>query len=271
MKIPFALVFALAAVSPASAQQKKLDLSGLLGGPSPAGPSAGAQPSGPEKDIVIAAIREVVASDAAKNRFAPLFGSHAKPDGSSESYDAKKLKEAGDTLEAMIKSGQIAIKPVSGGAAGAWAPDITDGKMVGGTFEVGDYKQVKEIGRSSRNFSQLFKQDQYANTMLHEVVHMLYSVATLVQGFTAQSQPAVAENFRSYSFWNGTRPQSLGTPYPYEKPPCGNPTCYQWKISSHGYGKDGNATEYLARTISQEMCDSDACSAYRRVLDPVFR
>jgi hypothetical protein len=102
-------------------------------------------------------------------------------------------------------------------------------------------------------------------------VHMFYSVATLVQGFTAQSQPAVVETFRSYSFWNGSRPQSLATPYPYEKPPCGSPTCYQWKISAHGYGKDGNATEYLARTVSQELCDADNCAAYGRVLAPAFR
>ena len=81
----------------------------------------------------------------------------------------------------------------------------------------------------------------------------------------------VVETFRSYSFWNGTRPQSLGTPYPYEKPPCGSPTCYQWKISSHGYGKDGNATEYLARAVSQELCDAENCAAYKRVLDPAFR
>lgn len=253
------------------ANAQKIDLSGLTGGPSPAGPSAGEASAGPEKDIVLAAIREVGASDSAKNRFGLLFGSRARPDGTSEAYDDKKLKEAALKLEAMIKSGKIAIKPVSGGAAGAWAPDITDGAMTGGTFEVGDPRAVKDIGRASRNFSQLFKQDQYANTILHETVHMFYSVAVLVQGFAAQSQPAVVENFRSYSFWNGSRPQSLGAPYPYEKPPCGNPTCYQWKISGHGYGKGGSATEYLARTISQELCDADNCAAYKRVLDPAFR
>ncbi len=262
-------VVLLAAALGANAQ--KIDLSGLTGGPSPSGPSAGESSSGPEKEIVLAAIREVGSSGAAKDRFAILFGSRAKPDGSSEAYDEKKLKEAAQTLEGMIKTGKIAIKPVTGGAAGAWAPDITDGAMIGGTFEVGDSRSVKDIGRNSRNFSQLFKQDQYANTILHETVHMFYSVAVLVQGFAPQSQPAVAEAFRSFSFWNGSRPQSLSTPYPYEKPPCGSPTCYQWKISSHGYGKDGNATEFLARTVSQEMCDADNCAAYKRVLDPAFR
>lgn len=253
------------------ANAQKIDLSGLLGGPSPAGPSAGETASGPEKDIVLAAIREVGASDAAKNRFALLFGSRAGAGGGSEAYDGKKLSEAARTLEAMVRSEKISIKPVSGGAAGAWAPDISDGVMTGGTFEVGESRPVRDIGRASRSFSQLFKQDQYANTILHETVHMFYSVAVLVQGFTAQSQPAVVEAFRSYSFWNGTRPQSLTTPYPYEKPPCGSPTCYHWRISGHGYGKGGSATEYLARTVSQEMCDADTCAAYKRVLEPAFR
>lgn len=272
MKYPLALLVMFAAAVPCSADGNKLDLSGLLGGPRIPGPSAGpAAEEGPEKGIVLVAIRAVSGSDAAKSRFAPIFGSRAKPDGTSEAYDDKKLKEAAQTLEDMIKSGKITIKPVTGGAAGAWAPDITDGKMVGGTFEVGDYKQVKAIGRNSQNFSQLFRQDQYANTVLHEVVHMFYSVATLVQGFTAQTQPAVVEDFRSYFFWNGYSPQSLTTPYPYEKPPCGNTKCYHWKISSHGYGKGGSATEYLARTISQEMCDASSCSAYKQIIEPLFR
>jgi hypothetical protein len=267
-RLPLAAVLLAAALG---ANAQKIDLSGLTGGPSPSGPSAGSASAGPERDIVLAAIREVGASDAAKSRFALLFGARSKPDGTSEAYDAAKLGAAAAILEGMIKSGAIAIKPVSGGAAGAWAPDISNGAMTGGTFEVGDARGVKDIGRSSRSFSQLFKQDQYANTILHETVHMFYSVAVLVQGFTPQSQPAVVESFRSYSFWNGSRPQSLGAPYPYEKPPCGNPTCYQWKISAHGYGKDGNATEYLARTVSQELCDADNCAAYGRVLAPVFR
>lgn len=274
MRGPLALACAvsLAASSAAAQTQKKLDLSGLLGGPSPAGPSAGAAQAGPEKDIVLAAIRSVPESEKARAEFALMFGTRNKPDGSAEAYDAERLKAAAAVLEGLINAGKISIGPTDRGAAGSWAPNITDGKMTGGEFLVGDPKSVKEPGRSSRNFSQLFKQDQYANTIIHEVVHMFYSVATLVQGYTPQSQPAVAENFRSYSFWNGTRPQSLPQgSYPFEKPPCGSPTCYQWKISSHGYGKDGNATEYLARTVSQGMCDEGNCAAYARVLDPVFR
>lgn len=120
-------------------------------------------------------------------------GSRTRPDGRSEGYDGKTLAAAARTLEAMVRSGKIAIRPVSGGAAGAWAPDNSGGGMTGGTFEVGESRSVKEIGRASRNF-------------------------------TAQSQPAVVEAFRSYSFWNGMRPQSLTTPYPYEKPPCGSAT-----------------------------------------------
>lgn len=272
MRGPLALAFLLAAVA-ASAQQKKLDLSGLLGGPQPPGPSADAGASaGPEKDVILAAISAVSESDKARAEFAQIFGTKTNADGTSAAYDAAKLKEAGDFLKKSLKDGSISVKPSGRGVAGAWAPNIVDGKMTGGEFEVGGWKEVKDYGRSARNFSQLFKQDQYANTIIHEVVHMFYSVATLVQGFTPQTQPAVVENFRSFSFWNGTRPQSLPQgSYPYDKPPCGNPSCYQWKISSHGYGKDGNATEYLARTVSQGMCDESNCAAYGRVLDPVFR
>lgn len=264
------LALLLLAACPVMAQ--KIDLSGLVGGPSPAGPSAGPSESGPEKDIVLAALKAVSESDKAQAEFSQIFGSRNKPDGGSESYDATKLKEAAKILEKMIRDGRIVIGPTERGAAGSWAPNISDGKMTGGEFLVGGWKPIKEIGRRPQGFSQLFKQDQYANTIIHEAVHMLYSAATLVQGFTPQTQPAVAENFRSFQFWNGTRPQSLAAgSYPYDKPPCGNPTCYAWKISAHGYGKDGNATEYLARTVSQGMCDEGGCAAYARVLDPVFR
>ncbi len=278
MTAPLALVAILLAAS-ASAQQKKLDLSGLTGGPSPAGPSADSSAPGPEKEIVLAAIREYTGAGAsvALKHFGPMFGSRNKPDGSSEAFGEKNLKEAGKVLEDMIRSGQIAVKPVAGagGAAGAWAPDITGGAMTGGTFEVGDSRQVKAIGTNSRNYGQLFKQDQFANTILHETGHMFYSVITLMQGFTPQNQPAVPQEFRSLFFWNGSRPPLLCTadgqcPYVHDKGPCRGMECYYWKITNHGYGQ-GNATEYAARVISQEMCDSDACGAYKRVLEPALR
>jgi hypothetical protein len=266
----------LSAASGANAQ-KKLDLSGLTGGPTP-GPSMDAGPAGPEKDIVLAAIGEYTGarSAVALKHFAPMFGSRNKPDGSSEAFGEANLKEAGKLLEEMIKSGKVAIKPIQGGgAAGAWAPDISDGKMTGGTFEVGDSRAIKEIGRGSRNYSQLFKQDQFANTILHETGHMFYSVITLVQGFAPQNQPSVPQEFSSRSFWNGIAPPLLckdgdKCPYVHSKGPCRDMQCYYWKITNHGYGV-GNATEFAARAISQEMCDEDRCSSYARVLDPVFR
>ena len=154
-----AVVLFLAA--PAAAQ--KIDLSGLLGGPSPAGPSAG-ESAGPEKEIVLAAIREYTGpgSATALKTFAPMFGTRSKPDGTSEAFGEKHLQEAGKMLESLIRSGKIVVKPVQGGGvAGAWAPDIIDGKMTGGTFEVGDPKPVKKIGSNSRTYSDLFKQDVF--------------------------------------------------------------------------------------------------------------
>jgi len=258
------------------ADGKKLDLSGLVGGPSPDPIVAGA--AGPEKDMVLAAIKEFTDYEpsVAMNCFQPMFGSKTMPNGSSLVFDAQKVKDAAALLARMIDSGQIAVKPVSGaGAAGAWTPDVTNGALVGGTFEVGDWRTVQSIGRDSRNFSQLFKQDQFANTLLHETTHMFYSVFTISYGFAPQNQPPVVEDFRSTVFWNGRRPATLcasggsSCPYPHDKRPCTEITCYYWKISNHGYGQ-GNATEYAARVISQEMSESSGGQAYARVLAPAF-
>jgi hypothetical protein len=272
-----AALLALLSVSAFADPPKKLDLSGLLGGPSPQmGPDTGSGSSGPEKDIVLAAIAEYTGQSLsiAMNTFQPLLGSMSMPDGKSVSFGEQQIKDAGKLLEQMITSGKIVIKPVEGhGAAGAWTPDITDKALTGGTFEVGDWKTVKGYGRNSRSFSELQKQDQFANTILHETGHMFYSVFTIVYGFVPQSQPAVVEQFASLYFWNGYRPIGLckGTdecPYPH-KSPCHDENCYSWKITNHGYGV-GNATEYAARTISQEMCNSTGGSAYSRVLAPAF-
>jgi hypothetical protein len=243
------------------------------------GPSPGPVESGPEKDIVLAAIKEFSDYEpaVALNVFQPMFGSMTTPDGRSVAFGERQLKDAAALLARMIESGQIAVKPVSGpGAAGAWTPDVVNGALAGGTFEVGDWRAVQAIGRDPRSFSQLFKQDQFANTVLHETAHMFYSVFTLSYGFKAQSQPFVVEEFRSTVFWNGRRPASLCTaggsscPYPHDKRPCADITCYYWKISNQGYGQ-GNATEYAARVISQTMSEESGGEAYARVLAPAFR
>jgi len=265
----------LGAASSARADGKP-DLSGLTGGPSP--DVSGGSP-GPEKEMVLAAIREFTDDEpqVALKYFQPMFGTKSMPDGSSVPFDETQLRSAAAQLTRMINSGRIAVKPVAGsGAAGAWTPDITDGALSGGTFEVGDWRSVQALGRDPRNFSQLFKQDQFANTILHETTHMFYSVITISLGFAPQNQPSVVEDFKSTVFWNGRRPASLCTnggescPYPHDKRPCTDITCYYWKISNHGYGR-GNATEYAARVISQEMSESSGGQAYARVLEPAFR
>ncbi len=225
--------------------------------------------------MVLAAIAEYTDGEpeVALKTFQPLFGSARAADGTTVVFGSQQLKEAGKLLSKMIQSGKIAVKPVTGGAAGAWTPDITGGVLTGGTFEVGDWKTIKQIGRSSRNFSQLQKQDQFANTLLHETGHMFYSVFTLAFGFAPQSQPSVPTDFRSYFFWNSTRPIGLctseGCPYPHAKGACRGDDCYAWSITNAHYGQ-GNATEYAARVISQEMCDASNCTAYARVLAPAF-
>ena len=277
---PSALLAALLPLLSSSAfadPPKKLDLSGLLGGPSPDGPSMNnSGGSGPEKAIVLAAIAEFTDQEAsvAMKTFQPMFGSITTPDGKTVAFGEQQLKDAGKLLTQMISSGKIAITPVQGHAAGAWTPDIQDKALIGGTFEVGDWKSVKNAGRDSHNFNELFHQDQFANTMLHETAHMFYSVFTIAYGFTPVSQPPVVEEFRSYFFWNSHRPISLcksdgECPYPHAKGPCRGDDCYYWKITKDGYGA-GNATEFAARTISQEMCDVGGCAAYGRVLAPAF-
>lgn len=255
---------------------KPIDLGGLLGGPQVAGPSASAEPD-PSQDVLLAAVEEIALKNRAVSAkyFVPMFG--PLPDGTA--FTEQHIVAAGQTLTRMIKSGKIKVGRAKG-AAGAWAPDIDGGKMTGGSFEVGDASEIKKIGRGARNYSQLFKQDQFANTILHEATHMFYSAFVSGMGFTDQTKPQVPEDFGSLFFWDGRPVSSLCTGPSdkpcsegliYDKPPCKKSelNCYHWKIASHGYGASG--TEYAARMISQELCNADRCAAYGRVLAPLLQ
>lgn len=267
----------------AGVQGKPLDLSGLLGGPKIQGPSMDAAPAGPEKDILLAAVAEF-----AQNNRAVAFDSFGKifttgPGGIAFTQD--HISAAAKVLTGMINSGKIKVGRAQG-AAGAWSPDLEKDasnpdqyNMTGGTFEIGDPAEIKKIGRAPTNFSQVFKQDQFANTILHETAHMFYSAIRSGMHFQDPSQNPIPEEFGSRYFWNGagvatmcpggTCPSTMTKKAPFCKQD--ELSCYSWKISNHSYGKEGTGTEWAARVISQGMCNVGQCEAYARVLAPVLQ
>lgn len=276
MKAPaLALALALLPVTALAQSGKKLDLSGLLGGPSaPAGPSADSGDSrGAGKQAVLAAITELAQTNASTT-LEQFKKSLAKRDmaGDERNPDQQDLQRAADLARQLINSGKIKVMGLTArdGASGQWgyskSTDEHGRTSIEGEFQV---PALPQADVSERNVSRLIKVDQWANSVLHETSHMLNTMLVEFAGYQPKplTEPLPAPMvFRSKRFWNGLSPLSVcpGGQQCMMKRCQGDEDCYEWSFPKN-HGQTTN--EKTACDLSQAVCNIGSCEAYKRVVD----
>lgn len=188
------------------------------------------------------------------------------------------------------KEHQISVKAMSArdGDVGSayWQVYVTDGKTSGG--EVGlaarPRDKISASGPDDREYQRLKAIDNWANSVIHEALHVYYS-AFISRGFTEKSTTDKYDVcFGQTVFAMGARPGVVcgpgrACPQVYRtytdprKPgsgsecykPCGDPQmCYSWAIP----GKDMDGpTEIIARRAALDMTEASQGQALKKIVD----
>jgi len=267
---------------------RAVDVRSLLGGPQVPGPSAGPAPAAapnPEdvqegmidetlKAVVLAAVREF---KGAQRGTAAEFFAKSIPKVPVQGAEPVAMSEAhvafiGEQIEKMVEQNFIRVVAASGRESSAdWRPTVDGGQLKGGVVRISGLASARKGRTSTRDCGEVYDQDNFANSVIHEVAHMFHSVFVIaLAAQEAESVPAPRPKFVQKRFWRGS---PLGYCRNDEQcRMCGIDTIndrYRWSFKG-AHASRGGATEWAAREIAFEMCERDACAAYGRVLAPVF-
>lgn len=257
------------------------DLSSLLRGAGSAAPVPGPSPTvdeGPSKEekVVLAAISELTGTNAATT-LAQYRTSLAKRDaaGDERNPDQQDLDRAANRIRGLIRAKKIKISGISkhgdgDGFAGGWAYSFqttSQGKDLEGEFKVGGLPAPAEYGE--RNVSRLLKLNQWANSTLHEVSHMLNTILVEFEGYQTKplERPLPAPMaFKTKRFWNGITPLTAcpaGQQCMFKR--CdGDEDCVLWSFPKN-HGQTTN--EKAACELSNAVCTASSCEPYKRLID----
>ena len=236
------------------------------------GSAAGSDPQA--KAVVLAAIHEFTGPSRAiaTQHFAQVFPTMPVQGGEPAAFNEGYIAAAGDLLEKMVLAGKITVTRVAGSDFSAdWTPFLKGQGMTGGAMRVGGLEKAAAAGSGANSCQDLFKQDQFANTVLHETAHMFYSVLQYAfQAQTTMTSPSMRTEFVQTNYWRGN-PQG----FCHSERECGlcgiDPMTHRYKWTFQGAHRKGSATEWAAREIPWRMCLAGSCQADARVLAPLFR
>jgi len=246
-----------------------IDVNSLLGppvpGPSPT-PGGGGDPVPVDvlKAMVLAAIDELAGAckSAVKTHYTTLYRTQVE--------DAH-VDAAAALLRKRVGSGEYQVKYTENsrdGAAG-WGSD-DNGKMAldvnRGAVE--GAKLGKKAGTEMSHFRLVLEQHDLANSLLHEIGHMYFTVFGEQQGWRGADQDVV-EVFPYCMMWNGTSAMANTCPSGNFSSGFGkrcegkDDQCYCRSLPAKRYGRSGN--ENTARVVA------NACptSSYAAVLAPL--
>lgn len=195
--------------------------------------------------------------------FKRLFGDGVTVSGALQPVSPEMIAEIAKRIRARVESGDITVKLSSTESGSAsWGATIMGGVVSGDlSIKSGDVTSAIAGDRSRRGLDLLRKQEQLADSLLHETAHIYYSIFQHeFKGKASWMPERLTEVFSRDKFWDGTEPCML-----MEGADCRR-TKNVFKLSASGYSEGARPNEETARQVANGIYRCTNGAAVPRVL-----
>jgi hypothetical protein len=200
-------------------------------------------------------------------RFQKLFGNGVTVGDGLQPVSADIIKEIANRIKARLKSDDIQVQiDSSQTGSAAWSATIV-GAVVGGQIAIRPLDVERAIGadQPDRNVALLRRQEQLADSLLHETAHAFYSILQHeYKGVAAYAPEKITEAFPRSAFWDRSTPCSHADEGEFGSESCRGARNI-FRLSSDGYS-NARGNEETARQIANGIYSCTEGAAVHRIL-----